>query len=243
MYSIFKKELAHFFSSLMGYIIIGVFLLANGVFVWLFPDTSVLEYGYASLTPLFENAPMILLFLIPALTMRMFAEEKKNGTIELLSTRPLSPYQIIMGKFFAAIFIYIMALLPTLFYYFSIYQLANPIGNIDNGALMGSYIGLLLLGSCFAAIGLFASSVTSNQVVAFIIAISLCFCFYQGFDFASKIAGIFGKFDYEVQQLGINAHYAAVSYGVLDSRDILYFLTVIFIFISFTKTSLQSNKW
>lgn len=243
MYYVFKKEISLFFSSIIGYITIGVFLIANGVFVWLFPDSSVLEFGYASLEPLFNNAPIILLFLMPAITMRMFAEEKRAGTLELLLTRPLTDMQIILGKYFAAVVLFLMALIPTLIYYYSIYQLANPVGNIDRGALIGSYIGLWLLGSCFAAIGLFGSSLSSNQVVAFLISISLCFIMYSVFDFMSKLPGIQGKFDYTLQQLGINAHYNAVSYGVIDSRDVAYFISVIAVFILFTKTSLQSRKW
>jgi ABC-2 type transport system permease protein len=243
MFTLYKKEITLFFSSLMGYIIIGVFLLFNGLFAWLFPETSILDYGYATLFTLFDKSPWLLLFLIPAITMRSFAEEKRNGTIELLITRPVTDIQIILAKFLAAVSLFLICLLPTLLYYYSVYQLASPIGNVDHGAMIGSYIGLFLLGSVFTAIGIFSSSLTSNQVVAFVLAIALCFFLYIGFDFVSKLSGIFGKADYYVEQIGINAHYTAMSYGVIDSRDFLYFISVIGFFLLLTLTSLQSRKW
>ena len=221
----------------------GVFLIALSVFVWLFPDTSVLQSGFATLNPLFNYAPLILLFLIPAITMRSIAEENKSGTIELLTTRPLTDWQIILGKYFAAVTLFVISLIPTFIYYYTIYQLANPVGNIDHGAILGSYFGLMMLGATFTAIGIFASSITANQVVAFIAALSLCFIFYLCFDYISKMPGIFGKYDFYVQQIGINSHYTAVSYGVIDSRDVIYFLSVIGIFLYSTKTVLKSRKW
>ncbi len=244
MFAVYKKEITLFFSSLIGYITMGVFLIALGIFVWLFPvEDSVLNSGFATLNTLFGDAPMILLFLIPAITMRLIAEENKNGTMELLTTRPLTDWQIIGGKYFAAVSLFIISLLPTLIYYYSIYQLANPVGNVDHGEILGSYFGLIMLGATFTAIGIFASSITSNQVVAFITAVSLCFIFYKCFDYVSMLPGIFGKSDYYVQQIGINEHYNAVSYGVIDSRDVIYFLSIIGIFLFSTKTVLQSRKW
>ncbi len=242
MFAIFRKELALFFSSVIGYISVSVFLIFNGVFCFGFQN-NILDAGYASLSQLFDNAPLILLFLIPALTMRMFSEELKNGTIELLSTRPLSGLQIIFGKYLAAFTLFLICLLPTILYYLTVYLLAVPQGNLDNGAIMGSYFGLVMLGATFIAIGLFASSLSSNQTVAFVIGISMCFFFYLCFDYISKLPGIFGKFDYYVQQFGINSHYQAVSYGVIDTRDVVYFLSLIGLFILATKTSLDSRKW
>ncbi|MFM2225577.1 MAG: gliding motility-associated transporter permease subunit GldF [Bacteroidota bacterium] len=243
MLAIFRKEITVFFSSLIGYITMGVFLIALGLFVWLFTESSVLQSGYANIDALFTTAPLILLFLIPAITMRSLAEENKNGTIELLTTRPLTDWQIITGKYLAALALYAISLLPTLVYYYSVYHLAQPVGNIDNGALIGSYFGLFMLGATFTAIGIFSSSLTSNQVVAFITALSFCFIMYMSFDYIAKLPGIFGKFDFYVQQIGINSHYTAVSYGVIDVRDVIYFLSVIVLFLFGTKTVMNSRKW
>lgn len=182
MFTLFKKEINTFFSSLIGYMAMVVFLLTTGLFLWVFPDTNLLDYGYASLDSLFFTAPWIFMFLVPAITMRSFSEEFKSGTIELLATRPITDFQIIAGKYLAAVFLVFFALLPTLVYYFTIYQLGLPPGNLDTGAIWGSYIGLLLLGAAFAAIGIFASSLSSNQIVAFLLAVFLCFIFYQTFD-------------------------------------------------------------
>jgi ABC-2 type transport system permease protein len=242
MFPIYKKEISLFFGSLIGYIAVGVFLIGLGLFVWVFPD-NVLQMGYANLNPLFDYAPMILLFLIPAITMRSIAEENKNGTIELLATRPITDWQIIWGKFFAAFTLFAVSLIPTIVYYFTIYKLAYPAGNVDNGSLLGSYFGLLMLGAAFTAIGIFSSSLTANQVVAFIVAVSFCFLMYSGFDYVSKIPGIFGKSDFVIEQIGILSHYNAVSYGVIDIRDVIYFFTVIFVFLFSTKIVLQSRKW
>ena len=243
MFPIYRKEITLFFSSLIGYISMGVFLIGLSLFVWLIPDSNLLQMGYANLNPLFDYAPMILLFLIPAITMRSIAEENKNGTIELLTTRPLTDWQIIWEKYLAAVTLYAVSLLPTLIYYYSICKLANPVGNVDHGAIIGSYFGLFMLGATFTAIGIFASSITSNQVVAFIAAVSMCFIMYMCFDYISKMPGIFGKFDFYVQQIGINEHYNAVSYGVIDTRDVIYFISVIGIFLFGTKTVLQARKW
>ncbi len=243
MFPLYKKEIAQFFSSIMGYVIIAVFLVFNGLFAWLFPDSSILVYGYATLGPLFENSPLILFFLIPALTMRSIAEEKRNGTLELLYTKPMNDFQIIWAKYLAAFSLFVLCLLPTALYYYTIYHLASPVGNVDHGAMIGSYIGLLFLGASYTAIGLFASSITSNQVVAFIVAASLSFLMYKGFDLVSLLPGFFGKLDYIVMQFGINAHYIAMSYGVIDTRDALYFVTLIAFFLLLSLTALQSRKW
>lgn len=242
MFAILKKEVAGFLSSLIAYIVITVFLLVMGLFVWIFPDTSVLEYGFASLDTLFNIAPWVFMFLIPAITMRSFSEEKKNGTIELLATRPVTDLQIILGKYVAGLLLVLFALLPTLIYYISIYNLGVVKGNIDSGAVIGSYLGLLLLGASFVSIGIFASALSDNQIIAFTIAIFLCFICFSGFDSISSLA-LFGKIDQLIKQLGINAHYQSISRGVLDTRDAVYFLGFIGLFIWLTKTVLESRKW
>ena len=243
MFSIFKKEINAFFSSLIGYIVIGVFLVITGMIMWVFPDTSILEYNYATLEQLFGIAPVIFMFLIPAITMRLFAEEKQTGTIELLATRPLYELEIILGKFLAALVLVSFALLPTLVYYYSVYQLGSPPGNLDSGAIMGSYIGLLFLAAAFVAIGLFASSLTDNQIVAFVLATFLCFFFHWAFDFLSRLPIFVGKVDDTIQKLGIDHHYMSISRGVIDTRDVIYFLSIIALFVMLTRLSLERRKW
>ncbi|MDN3549804.1 gliding motility-associated ABC transporter substrate-binding protein GldG [Mucilaginibacter aquaedulcis] len=231
MLSILKKEITSYLSSLVAYVTIGVFLLVLGLFLWVFPDSSILEYGYAGLESLFSTAPYLFMFLIPAITMRSLAEERKEGTFELLFTRPLTDWQIITGKYLASLLLVLFALLPTLVYYFSVSTLGTPQGNIDTGAVIGSYIGLFLLGAVFTAIGLFASSVTKNQIIAFTIAVFLCFFFYSGFDSLSQLLSLQ---DLGLQNLGITEHYQSVSRGVLDTRDLAYFLVVAGSFIWLT---------
>lgn len=243
MLTIFKKEVAAFFSSLIGYIVVGVFLLLMGLVLWVFPDYSVLDGNYATLDVLFGIAPLVFLFLLPAVTMRMLAEEWQSGTIELLVTRPVTDAQIVGGKFLAAWALALFALLPTALYYFTVYQLGSPPGNLDSGGILGSYIGLLLLAGAFAAIGLFASSLTNNQIVAFVLATFLCFFMYQGFDFLSRLPIFYGKSDDMVQALGIDYHYNALSRGVLDTRDLVYFLSVIVVFLAATTVSLGRRRW
>ncbi|MDB5032431.1 gliding motility-associated ABC transporter substrate-binding protein GldG [Mucilaginibacter sp.] len=231
MYSILKKEITSYLSSLVAYVTIGVFLLVLGLFLWVFPDSSLLDYGYAGLDSLFSTAPYLFMFLIPAITMRSLAEERKEGTFELLLTRPLTDLQIVLGKYLAAVLLVLFALVPTLTYYYSVYVLGTPQGNIDTGAVIGSYIGLFLLGAAFAAIGLFASSVTKNQIIAFTIAVFLCFFFYSGFD---SLSGLLSLQSSGIQSLGITEHYQSVSRGVLDTRDLAYFIVLIAIFIWLT---------
>ena len=243
MLSIYRKELNAFFSSLVGYITIGVFLVLMGLIVWVFPDTSLLNYNYATLNQLFDIAPLVFLFLIPAVTMRSFAEEQQNGTLELLVTRPLTDWGIVGGKFLAALSLVLFALLPTLLYYYTVHQLGNPAGNLDSGAVAGSYIGLIFLAASFCAIGLFASTLTANQIVGFLLGTFLCFFFYYGFDFISRLPVFVGKSDDLVQMFGIDYHYASISRGVIDSRDVVYFLSVIFVFLSATVVSLERRKW
>ncbi len=243
MITLFRKEISSFFSSLIGYIVITVFLLINGLFLWVFPlEFNILDFGYASIENLFMLAPIVFLFLIPAITMRLFADEKKSGTIEILLTQPLTDLEIILAKYFAGLVLVLFSLLPTLIYFFSVYQLGLPPGNIDTGGMWGSYIGLLFLGASFVAIGLFSSSITDNQIVSFIIAIFLCGFLYIGFEFIYSL-DMFGNIDLFIKSLGINAHYTSMSRGVIDTRDIIYFLSVIALFIIFTKFSLASRKW
>jgi ABC-2 type transport system permease protein len=243
MRSLLKKEIQSFLGSLIGYIVIVVFLTTIGLLMWIFPgNNNVLDSGYASIDTLFAVAPWVFMFLIPAITMRSFADEKKAGTIEFLLTRPLTDVQIILSKYFAGVLLVIIALLPTLVYFGSVYFLGSPVGNIDLGAMWGSYIGLLFLAAGFVSIGIFASSVTENQIISFIVAIFLCFFIYIGFDFISSLA-LFGSIDLLILKLGISEHYNSMSRGVIDTRDVLYFLSIITLFILITKTVLSSRKW
>ena len=233
MYAIFKRELFSLLNSLMAYVTIGVFLLALGLLLWIFPDTSILDYGYAELSGFFSLAPLLFIFFISAITMRSFAEEKREGTFVLIVTRPLSNWQIVLGKYFACFVVLCVALIPTLIYYISIYQLSLPTGNVDTGAVIGSYVGLLLLGSVFVSIGIFSSSITKNQIIAFAISAFLCFVLYLGFDQAGPL----------LTYLSVNAHYQSMSRGVLDTRDLIYFLTIILFFLSFTNIVLGTKGW
>lgn len=243
MFHIFIKEINTFFSSLVGYIVIGLFLVFLGLMLFVFPDFSLLNSPIASLDQLFTIAPMVFLFLIPAVTMRSFAEEQQTGTIELLTTRPLHDLEIVMGKFLACFALVAFAILPTLLYYWTVYELGSPQGNLDSGAILGSYIGLFLLSGAFVSIGIFASSVTDNQIVAFLSATFLCFLFFWGFFFFSKLPIFVGRVDDVVQMLGIDYHYSSISRGLIDSRDVLYFLSLIAVFVLLTLTSLERRKW
>ncbi len=243
MFSLLKKEVGSFFSTITGYIVIMVFVTANGLFLWILPsDSNVLDSGYANIDGLFALAPWIFLFLVPAVTMRLFADEKKAGTFELLLTRPLTDLQIILAKYFAGVILVLFALLPTLLYYLSVYLLGNPQGNIDTGGTWGSYIGLFFLAAIYVAIGLFSSSLTDNQIVAFIIGLCLCFLFYIGFDSLARIP-VLSYFDNLIINFGIASHYKSMSRGVIDSRDIFYFISVVAIFTFSTKLVLESRKW
>lgn len=241
MYAVFKRELFSFLSSMVAYITIGVFLLVSGLLLWFFPDTSVLDYGYAELSGFFSLVPYLFMFLIPAITMRSFAEEKREGTYELLITRPITLWQIIGAKYLASLVLVLFALIPTLIYYYSIYQLGFPPGNIDSGAVIGSYIGLFLLGTAFTSIGIFSSSLTKNQVIAFAISVFLCFVSFSGFDSVSKITSL-QNIEVILTGLGINEHYQSISRGVLDTRDLIYFITFSILFLLFTKLATGGKK-
>lgn len=244
MIAVFRKELNGFFSSLIGYISMVVFLLITGLFIFVFPgQLNILFNGFADLGPFFDFAPLVLLFLIPAITMRSFAEEKSTGTLELLVTRPVTELGIVTGKYLAAIVLVLVALIPTLMYVYTISTLAIPHGEIDTGGIIGSYIGLWFLGATFVSIGLFASALTNNQIVAFILGLFLCFAGFYAFDLISQLSQFTGDLDYTLRNIGMNQHYLSISRGVVDTRDLVYFITVIALFITASKVTLESRKW
>jgi len=242
MIRLFLKEVNGFLDSLIAYIVIAVFLTGMGLLMWVFPDTNVLDYGYADMNTLFSLGPYVFMFLIPAITMRMLAEEQKSGTMELLLTRPLTDLQVILAKYFAGFFLVVFSVLPTLIYYYSIHQLGNPAGNLDSAGIAGSYVGLILLGGVFTSIGILSSSISENQIVSFIIAVFLCFIIFSGFDSISGI-DIWGGNALQVAQLGILYHYDAMSRGLIDSRDVIYFVGVTALMILLTKLKMESRKW
>ncbi len=242
MFPILRKEINSFLNSLVAYIIMVIFLTGMGLFIWVFPEYNVLDYGFADLSTLFGMAPYIFMFLIPAVTMRSFAEEKKGGTMELLLTRPLTDWNLIWGKYLACFLLILFTLLPTLIYYLSVYLLGNPVGNIDSAGVFGSYIGLALLAAVFTAIGIFASSISENQIVSFVIAAFLCFALFAGFSSLSTMSSS-GSVAYFVNQLGLEYHYNALSKGLIDSRNVIYFLSVIALMLMATRLILASRKW
>jgi len=242
MVQIFLKEFNGFLNSLIAYMVMGVFLIIMGLLMWVFKDTSVLNYGYADMSTLFSFGPYVLIFLVPAITMRSFAEEKKLGTLELLMTKPLAERDIVLGKFFAAFVLVIISLIPTLIYYFTLSHLGNPEGNIDTSGVMGSFIGMTLLGGIFCSIGILASSITPNQIVSFIIGAFFCYLFYTGMDSAAALFND-GENSLLVRQFGIVYHYESLSKGLIDSRDLIYFFSVAFVMLLSTKTVLSSRSW
>lgn len=238
MLAILKKEIHSFFASPIGYLVIAIFLVLNGLFLWLFKGTfNILDYGFAELSSFFLLAPWILIFLIPAVTMRSFSDEKKQGTLELLLTKPISHFNIVLGKYFGVLILILIALLPTLLYVYTVYQLGNPAGNIDMGSTLGSYFGLLFLIAAYSAIGVFASTLSDNQIVAFISAVFICFIFYIGFESIADFAS--SNF---IEQLGMSAHFKSISRGVLDTRDVIYFLSITVFFLWLTKLNLNSDS-
>ncbi len=243
MFAIFKKEIKGFFSSLTGYIVIIVFLLINSLFMWIFPgEWNILDSGYASLDTLFFISPWVFLFLVPAVTMRMIAEEKRLGTIELIYSRPVTEREVIYGKYLASVALVLMSLLPGIIYYISVYILGETPGNLDQGATWGAFLGLFFLAAVYASAGLFASSLTDNQVIAFIIAVLISFFLYIGFDSLAYLPGL-KKIDEFIIRLGINEHYKSISRGVIDLRDIIYFVAVVLVFNEATRFILLSRKW
>jgi len=243
MSALLIKEIRTFLSSLIGYVVIAVFLLLTGLFMWIFPgDMNILDSGFADIGTFFFISPWVLMFLIPAITMRSFAEEKRSGTIELLLTKPVSDLQIILAKYFAGFVLVIIALIPTLLYYISVYFLGSPVGNIDSGGTWGSYIGLMLLASAYISIGLFASSITNNQIVSFLVAAMLSFFIYTGFQSLASF-DLFGSYDNFVMKLGMQEHYSSLSLGLIDSRDVVYFISLNIIFILLTKFVMSARRW
>ncbi|MFA0962859.1 gliding motility-associated ABC transporter permease subunit GldF [Roseivirga sp. BDSF3-8] len=242
MISVLKKEIDSFLDSLVAYVVIVVFLTGIGLLMWVFPETSVLEYGYADMGTLFSYGPYVFMFLIPAITMRTFAEERRAGTMELLLTKPLSDWQIILGKYLSAFLLVFFAVLPTLIYYYSIYELGQPEGNVDSAGVFGSYLGLLLLGGVFAAIGIFSSALASNQIVAFIIAVFLCFLLYSGLGSFAAIND-WGSLSYFLEQAGLLYHYQALGKGLVDSRNVIYLISVILLMLALTRLIIGSRKW
>jgi ABC-2 type transport system permease protein len=243
MLQLLKKEISSFFSSLIGYVVVIVFLIATAMFLWIFPgEFNILDNGYASLDSLFILAPWVFLFLVPAITMRLFSDEKKSGTIELLFTKPFTDFQIILAKYLSGLVLVLFSIIPTFIYFISVYMLGKETGNIDVGGTWGSYIGLFFLASIYVAIGLFASSLSENQIIAFLIGVVLSFFFYIGFDSISSL-NFLESISETILNLGINEHYISMSRGVIDIRDIVYFLSIIVLFLFTTKTVLESRKW
>ena len=243
MLTLFRKELTTFFSTLTGYVVIIVFLVVNSLFMWIFKgNLNVLDNGHANLDTLFIMAPWIFLFLVPAITMRVFAEERRSGTLELLLTQPLTEIQIVLAKYFASLMLILFSILPTLVYFYSVYRLGSPPGNLDAGGIWGSYMGLFFLAAVYASVGIFISSLTDNQIISFIVAVAISFFLYTGFDLITSM-DLFGNIDNLLLKLGINEHYKSIRRGVVDTRDLIYFLSVISIFLIGTRSVLQSRKW
>lgn len=242
MRALYFKEIKSFLSSIIGYIFILIYLIASGLFHWIIStNTNLLQGSEADLIPFFNLSPVIFLVLIPAITMRSIAEERRTGTIELLFTRPISDFQILMAKYLAGVTLMVIAIIPTVVYYVSMHYLGNPVGIIDDGATFTSYIGLILLGAVFVSIGIFASSITNSQIVAFIVAMFLSWLFYDGLTLLGSF-NLMGKFDYVVQYLGLSFHYDSIKRGVIDTSDIVYFLSVIAVFIFAALTVIKSIK-
>lgn len=239
MYAIIRKEVNSFFASPIGYLVIALFLVINGLFLWIFSgEYNIFDAGFADLSPFFQLAPWVLLFLIPAVSMRAFSDEKKMGTLELLLTKPISLRNIILGKYFGALCLIIIAIAPTLLYVKTISELGSPSGNLDVGSTIGSYIGLLFLAMAYTAIGIFASTLSKNQIVAFIIAVFICFVFYFGFEGLSSVSS-----SLDLSFFGMKEHFNSVARGVIDTRDLVYFLslTLVFLVLTYLKLKEESN--
>jgi len=240
VWTLFRREVAGFFDSLIAYIVYAVFLVGVGLFFWVF-DGNILKTRAANLDTLFFMGPWFFLFLIPAITMRAFADERKTGTLELMATKPITDWQIILGKYLGAVFLVLFALVPTLLYFLSVYRLGDPTGSIDVGATVGAYLGLFGIGAVFAAVGLFASAVTSNQIVAFLLGVFLCFSLYTLFDFAAELS-LWGTAQDAIRQLGIAEHYRSISRGVVDTRDLVYYLSISVFFLAACRYVLRTSR-
>jgi ABC-2 type transport system permease protein len=240
MKTILLREIKSFFGSTIGYLVIALFLILNGLFLWVFKgEYNILDSGFADMTPFFSLSPWILIFLIPAVTMRSFSDEKKQGTLELLLTKPLSIWEIVNGKFLGALLLIVMAIIPTFIYVVAISRLGMPEGNIDMGSTIGSYFGLLFLVGAYSAIGIFSSALSDNQIVAFIISVFVCFFFYFGFDGLASISPVYSTM---IKALGMQYHFKSMGRGVIDTRDILYFISLTVLFLSLTVYKLKSLK-
>ena len=242
MWVIFKKEIRSFLGSFIAYIVIGVFLILTGLFLWIIKGNNVFDLGIASLQVMFEIAPYILIFLVSAITMKSISDEKRLGTLEILTTKPITDTAIIAGKFFASVTLIAIAIVPTLFYFYAVYQLATPIGNVDIGATIGSYFGLILLAACYASIGMFSSSLTDNQIVALITSMLLNFFFFGVLSMLCEASWLnfIGK---SLEWFGLEFHYDSISRGLVDTRDVIYFVGFILVFLGLTKIVFESRKW
>ena len=240
MKAILLREIKSFFGSLTGYLVIAVFLILNGIFLWIVEGNyNILQSGYNDLTPFFQLAPLVLLLLIPAVTMKSISDERKQGTIELLLTKPLSLRQIVMGKFLGAFLLVVLAILPTILYIIILNPYGMPAGNIDLGSTLGSYLGLLFLIAAYTSIGVFCSSLSENQIVAFVLAVIICFVLYLGFD---QLAELFKSKATQIEKLGMSHHFKSMSRGVIDTRDLIYFISVSVFFIAATIFNLKSER-
>ena len=242
MFPILKKELTSFFSSPIAYLVIAVYLVVNGLFLWVFEgDYNILHAGFSDLSSYFFLAPWIFIFLIPAITMRSFSDEFNTGTIEILRTKPITDWQLTIGKYFGALILVVLAIAPTLIYVFSVYKLGNPVGNINFGTTIGSFLGLLFLASTYTSIGIFASTLSNNQIVSFIIAVFSSFFLFYGFEALASYQ-LFGNSDYLIEKIGMNSHYTSIGKGVLDTQDLLYFISVSAFFLFLTKLRIHNEK-
>ncbi len=237
MIAILRKELNLFFASPIGYLVILVFLLANGLFLWVFKgDYNILNAGFADLNSFFYITPWFFIFLIPAVTMRSFSDEIKLGTIEILKTKPITNWQIVLGKYFGSFLLIILALVPTLTYVYTVHQLGNPIGNLDFGSILGSYVGLLFVASSFTAMGLFTSTLSNNQIIAFILGLALSFFMFYGFEAISELNT---TYKIQIDNFGMHTHFESISRGVIDTSDIIYFVTITYFFLYLTKIKID----
>ncbi len=242
MKAILTKELNSFFSSPIGYLVIAVYLILNGLFLWVFEgEFNILHAGFADLNSYFFLAPLIFMFLIPAITMRSFSDEINTGTIEVLKTKPIGNWHIVLGKYLGSLILVLLAIALTLVYVYSVYQLGNPVGNINFGSTFGSFIGLLFLSSAYVAIGVFSSTISKNQIVSFLIAVCISFFIFYGFEAISTL-NLLGDFNYTIQQFGMLEHFNSIGKGVLDSRDLLYFTSITYLFLFLTKFSIQHEQ-
>jgi ABC-2 type transport system permease protein len=243
MKSIFSKEIRSFFSSIVGYVVMIVFLAITGLFMWVLPATNQLDYGYASMDKFFDFAPWLFMFLIPAITMRTFPDELRSGTLEILMTKPLNDIDIVLGKYFATLALVVFTLIPTFLYVLTLSSLKQPNHALDTGGIIGSYIGLMFLAASFTAIGLFCSALTNNQIVSFLASVFACYVLYQGFESISEMPTFANGIDLLLSKIGMHYHYKSISRGFIDSRDVVYFMAVAYLFIVATQASLRSRNW